>query len=245
MKRSKALVTKEVTLVYEDFLQFLNSHPGIAQSYETLLSSLHLLNSTRPLQALLVTSAQPGEGKTTVTVNLALTLTLAGKKALLLDADLRKPRIHQIFKLENTLGLTDIIHGTLGVQDVIQGVKVTDGRPENEHSLSVITSGRIPPNSFHAMGSPHLKEAIAYLKNVYDVVLVDSPPTLSVSDSLLLAPIVDGVILVLSTGVITEKEAQRAKERLREAGGHILGVVLNRFQEKLHGDAFHPYAGYY
>jgi len=95
------------------------------------------------------------------------------------------------------------------------------------------------------MESPKLREAVEYLRAVYDVVLFDSSPILSVSDALLLAPMVDGVILVLNTGIVAEKDAKRAKDRIEQAGGHILGVVMNRFNEKLHGKSYHPYYGYY
>ena len=192
-----------------------------------------------------MTSAQPEEGKTTVSVNLALTMILAGKKVLILDADLRKPRVHQIFKLENTQGFSDVITGRLAAETVVQTVRVTAERRENKGILSVITSGKITPNFFSTVGLPKLKEAIDYFRNVYDIVLLDSSPVLSVSDALLIAPMVDGIILVLNTGVITEKDAKHAKERLEQAaGGHILGAVMNRFDDKLHGSGFHPYYGY-
>ena len=236
---------KETNYGYEDILQLLNTSSETAQSYETLLSSLHLLNSTRPLKTILVTSAQPEEGKTTVSINLAFTMMLANKKALIIDTDLRKPRLHQILKLENMLGFADILNGSQDVKNVIQSVNVTNDTPERNQILSVITSGRVSRNSFNTMGSPKLRDAIEHLRNDYDIVLLDSSPVLSVSDSLLLAPLVDGVILILNTGVVTEKDAKSAKERLEQAGGHILGVVMNRFNEKLHGPGFHPYYGYY
>ena len=243
VKRVNAL-KDNTNLVYEDFLQLLISNLEVRQAYETLLSSLQLLNSTRPIKTVLVTSAQPGEGKTTVTVNLVLAMVLAGKKVLLLDTDLRRPRIHQIFKLKNMVGFSDILTGSLAVQDVIQIVEIANDAPENRQPLSVMTSGRLPKN-INAMGSPNLKESIEHLRNVYNIVLLDSSPTLSVSDTVLLAPMVDGIILVLNTGAVNENDAKRTKEQLERAGGHILGIAMNRFNQKHHGPGFHPYYNYY
>lgn len=230
---------------YEGLLQLLKSSPEMAQSYETLLSSLQLLNSTRPFRTLLVTSTQPEEGKTTVTLTLALAMMLAGKKVLVLDSDLRKPRIHQLLNLDNTRGIAEVIKGNLGVQDVIQPVEITHNMTQDKQTLSVITSGGDPSDSLRLIGNSKLKIYLDELRTAYDIVLMDSPPALSVSDPLLLAPLADGIILVLRPGVVTEKDAKMAKERLEQAGGHILGVVMNRFDEALHGPGYHPYQNYY
>lgn len=231
--------------MYEDYLRFLTSNPEVAESYETLLNNLHLLNSTRPLNTMLLTSTQPEEGKTTVAVNLALTMVLEGKKTLIVDADLRKPRIHRIFKLDNRLGLADLSTCAVAAGHLVQSVEIRTERRPKQGTLSVVTSGMVSANPLSAIGSAKLKEAMEYFRNAYDAVLLDSSPVLSVSDALLLAPMVDGVILVLNTGVVTESDAKRTKERLGHAGGHILGVVMNRFNERLHGPGFHPYFGYY
>lgn len=230
---------------HKNYLESLNSSPEMTQSFETLVSSLHLLSQSRPLRTVLVTSTQPGEGKTIVTVNLALTMVLMGKKVVLLDGDLRMPRLHRIFQLNNTLGLADILSGRLGVQEVIQTVTVTNGNTNNELKLSVIQSGIVASNLFNPKGTLKLKEMIENLKNVYDVTLFDSPPILAVNDGLLMAPLVDGVILVLNTGAVAEQDAKRAKERLTQVGANILGVVMNRFDEELHGPGSHPYSSYY
>jgi capsular exopolysaccharide synthesis family protein len=243
VKKNKASASKSYW-GHEKFLQLLTSNAEVAHSCDTLLSSLHLLNSTGSLKTIMVTSTQPEEGKTTVIVSLAFTMTFAGKKVLVIDADLRKPMIHQIFELENSRGFADLLNGSVEVQDVIQILKVNHEGLQNRQPLNVITTGRVLPNSLNAMGSPNLRRSLEYLRNMYDIVLLDSPPILSVSDSLLLAPGVDGIILVLNTGAVTEEDALRAKERLDQAGGHILGVVMNRFDEKLHGPGFHPYSYY-
>jgi capsular exopolysaccharide synthesis family protein len=192
-----------------------------------------------------VTSAQPGEGKTTVTINLVLTAALAGKKGLVIDTDLRRPKINHIFNLENTLGFTDLLTGNLGIQDTIQTVELPNDAFQNKQTISVITSGKISPNSFSIARSATLNKHVDHLRTMYDLVLLDTPPVLSVSDTLLLTPVVDGIILVLNTGVVTERDARLVKERLEQAGGHIIGVVMNRFNVKMHGPGFHPYSSYY
>lgn len=244
-KRVKVARNKRANVEYDDFLQLLNSHSDVAQSFETLLSSLNLLDPTRPLKTILVTSTQPEEGKTTVATNLAMTLTLAKKKVLILDADLRRPTIHQIFRLENTRGLADILTENRDIQEAVQLVKLANRTSADEQTLSVVTSGKFPCDSFKMIEPPEFEKAIERCKSQYDMVLLDSSPVLSVSDPLLLAPIVDGVILVLNTGVVTEHDAKRAKERLEQAGGRVLGIVMNRFDEKRHGPGFHPYHAYY
>lgn len=230
---------------YEDLLQLLKASTETAQSYETLWTRVHLLNSTHPLKTLMITSTQPEEGKTTITASLGIAATLEGKKVVIVDADLRRPRIHEIFKLEKEPGFADVLNGTRGVEEIIRPIKITNDAAREKQTLGVVTSGRVSPTSFNTMASPKLKEAIRRLKDEYDTVLIDSPPVLSVSDALLLAPIVDGIILVLNTGVVTEADAKLATKRLEQAGGRVLGVVMNRFDEKLHGPGFHPYQSYY
>ncbi|MGH7320581.1 MAG: CpsD/CapB family tyrosine-protein kinase, partial [Candidatus Rokuibacteriota bacterium] len=235
------------TLTHVDWWRLLRSRPEVARGYEALAHGLQLAGAHQPVKRVLVTSAQPEEGKTTVTINLALTLAMAGKRTLLIDADLRKPGLHRALELENTRGFADIATGEMGPDDLdaVQVVEMTDGDPSICPGLSVITSGNASPGALATMGSARAKEALDRLATDYDLVLLDSPPVLAVSDALLLAPMVDGVLLVLKSGVVTEEEARRAKERLEEAGGHVLGLVLNHFNEGPHGPGVHPYGRYY
>jgi capsular exopolysaccharide synthesis family protein len=245
MQRRKALESKRASRVYDDFLHLLSSNTEMALAYETLISSLHHHHRAEPLKTLLLTSSQPEEGKTTVTVNLALSMMLAGKKILIIDFDLRKPKLHKIFNLGNFVGFVDILHSKRDIQQAIQTVKIETKVSTDNHTFNVITSGQASTQIFTTMEPSKLKEALEYLKRAFDVVLFDSPPILSVNDALLLAPIVDGIILILNTGVVRERDVIEAKARLTHAGGHLLGVVLNRFNEKLHGSGFHPYQDYY
>lgn len=231
-----------------DWWRLLRSRPEVAHAYETLLSRLRLIGGNRRLKSILVTSAQPGEGKTTVSVNLAFTVIQGGGRALIIDGDLRKPRLHRMLELENTRGLVDIVAEVVGPRDVgavVQTVEMSEGEPSSPQSLSVITSGKVtlPPSA--ALGSTHMKEVLDVLVADYDLVLVDSPPLLAVSDALLLAPVVDGALLVLAAGMVREDEAQRVKELLEGAGAALVGVVMNHFDENVHGSPIHAYGRSY
>jgi capsular exopolysaccharide synthesis family protein len=245
MQRGKALKSKRTSKVYEDFLHLLSSNTEMAHAYETLISGLHHCHRAAPLKTLLLTSTQPEEGKTTIAINLALTMMLAGKKTLIIDFDLRKPKLHRIFNLKNAVGFADILYGDRDIKDIVQNVKINMRAPIDSCVLSVITSGQAPTQKFTIPEPSKLKETLSYLGRAFDVLVFDSPPVLSVNDALLLAPIVDGIILVLNIGAVTERDVLEAKARFTHAGGHILGVVLNRFNEKLHGPGYHPYQSYY
>ncbi len=233
---------------YEECLHLLTSDPGIEHAYQTLLDSLYLPNWNRPLKTILVTSAQPEEGKTTVTVMLALTAMMAGKRVLLIDADLRRPRVHELLRVDNKVGLGDLLAGPVGVHDAIQAVEISPDLCDGiARSLSVITSGSArTTNTILSMGTPKLKGLLEELAQKFDLVFLDSTPVLAVTDPLFIAPMADGIILIAAAGLVAEKDAKRAKEWIEQAGGRILGVVLNQFNEKLHGPGHHPYyQGYY
>lgn len=237
--------TEQAGRMVEEALQALESSSEMAQSYAVLASSLRVGDRSNPLKSLLLTSAQPGEGKTTVALNLALTMMLNGKRVAILDADVRRPSIHRLLELPNTAGLADLAREDVRIEDVIQTLKVGWEGSEADGSVIVITGGRGTPRGLDVVGTSRLLAVVEHLGSTSDFVVVDSPPVLAVSDSLLLAPMLDGVVLVLNTGVVSEYEAKRTKERLEQAGGRILGVVLNRFDERLHGPSFTPYSGSY
>lgn len=227
-------------------LESLDRSREAIQAYETLVTSLHVFHTTHLLKTILVTSSQPGEGKTTVTVNLAVTMALAGRNVLVVDADLRKPRLHHVFGLENNRGTAEILAGKVTLEEIVEITQFVDlgvVQASNEKSLGVVPGGAVP-SDYNAIGLPKLRDALDYFRLIHDVVLIDSPPVLCVNDPLLLAPLVDGVIVIINTGVVTEQEVKRAKERLEQGGGRILGVVMNGFDEKIYGPGFHPYHGY-
>lgn len=239
---------------YLRFLELLTSNGKWSHGYETLV-----INLSRPpshgLRTILITSAQPGEGKTTVAANLALAMVLAGKRVTLVDADLRRPGVELLFHDRESLpgngrrvfspGLADVLAGRCSESDVVRTVPVILGDSREPRTLRVVPSGCAAPGRFAVLESHRLEEALRFWREKNDVVVVDAPPVLAVSDPLLIAPRVDGVILVIGAGVVTEREARRTKAALEGAGGRLAGAVMNRFEEKVHGPGYHPYSSYY
>src|SRR5262249_42486411 len=156
----------------------------VLDEYGALGGRLHLARGSSPRKTVLATSAQPREGKTTVIVNLALATMWAGRHVAILDADMRKPRIHRIFDVPNTIGLSDVLERRAHTADAIQTLKATNGDEHAEGSLSLITSGRGGAGLADALGEAGMRDAINYLTSIADAVLVDSPPILAADDAL-------------------------------------------------------------
>jgi capsular exopolysaccharide synthesis family protein len=218
----------------------------IRQFYEALLASLEIKSATRSLRTILVTSSLPEEGKTTVTLGLAWAAMSAGKRPLVVDADLRRPRIHELLELDNSAGVSDLLSASHEPIDLMPTVLRTLPGPDGtEDRLGVITSGR--PSEGVAIPSlvQRLVPALDIGAKHYDLVLIDSPPILAVSDALLIAAAADGVMLVLKAGATRAYDAQRARDRLRETNCNLLGVVMTHFVAQAHGDSYLPYHSYY
>ena len=189
-----------------------------AESYRGLRTAVFLSFADQAPRRILLTSAGMGEGKTTTSVNLAMTLAQSEKRVLLIDGDLRKPRIHQVLKVSNARGLSTYLAGA------------TDGHIVQKTSipnLFVVTAGPIPPNPSELLISSRLPTLIESLSNEFDVIVCDSPPVLPVSDTRLLCRLFDGVIMVTAGKETTYEIADRALKTLRDAGARILGLVIN------------------
>lgn len=223
----------------------LRANVELENACETLMSSLRLSGGAPPLKSLLVTSAQPGEGKTTITACLGLRMSAVGTRTVLVDADLRRPALHQAFGLQNATGLVEVVADHVAVASVIQEVDVSALTRDRVRPLGVVTSGRKQHEAFSVLKSSAVATTIRELTDAYEAVVIDAPPVLSVSDATMLAPLVDGVVLVLHVGTTSERDAASAKQRLVRAGATILGTVMNRFDERLHGPGVHPYHAYY
>jgi capsular exopolysaccharide synthesis family protein len=217
----------------------------LGQACDTLISSLGVADGGLTLRTFVVTSAQPAEGKTTVAVCLALRMAAAGKRVLLIDADLRRPMVHRLLGVDNAQGMVHLLNGGSAGASAVQDVDLAGLLPGAAGTLAVLTSGRTPRSATAVLQTASFSHVLRDVGAGRDAVVIDSPPVLSVSDSLWLVRHVDGVILVLNTGSTAEADARQAKGRIEEAGGRVLGVVLNRFDERLHGPGFHPYHAYY
>ncbi len=230
---------------FNDLVKLHYSHSEIGHAYETLKNNtlLHLQGASKFI--LLVTSAQPLEGKTTIAINLAISMMLARKKTLIVDTDLRRPQLHKLFPLENKRGFTDILLGAKDPSPFIQDILSGEPNDSQGYQLNVLTSGKVTQSALKMFGTETLKSAFDQFLEKFDVVILDAPPVLAVSDTLLLAPLSQGILLVLNSGVVTEEQALTAKNRLQKSGGKILGAVMNRFDEKVHGAGFNSYFQYY
>jgi non-specific protein-tyrosine kinase len=209
-------------------------HPRspISEAYRILRTNIQFSAVDRPLEALLVSSPNPVEGKSITLANLGVVMAQAGLSAILVDSDLRRPVLHKIFDLPNKEGLTTVLlGGELNLDGRLQATEV--------ENLQVLTSGPLPPNPSELLGSKKMKSLIEALKGKADVVLFDSPPAMVVTDAAVLAGQVDGVLLVTEAGNTRREIAQQAKEDLTKVGANVLGAVLNKLS--LRGAGYYYY----
>ncbi len=212
-------------------------HSPMAEAYRHLRTSLLFSSAGKPPQTILVTSSQPSEGKTTTAINTAVTLAQSDTDVVIIDCDLRRPRLHSHFGMENTTGLTNYLSGERKTEQLI---KTYPGLPR----LKVITSGPIPPNPAELLSSNEMKNLLQFLRGRYKHIIIDSPPAISFTDAAILSTLVDGVVLVAMAGKSSVHLMRRFKSRLANMGARIYGVVLNGIKS---GSVEYEYygAGYY
>ena len=212
-----------------------------AEAYRALRTSILLSSFGAPPKVILVTSAMPQEGKTTISANSALVLAQRGSRVLLVDADLRRPGLEKLFSLKPHRGLSTLISGSDKVEDVIIPI------PEVPN-LWILPAGPIPPQPAELLGSAVMRDHIARWRNEFDHVIIDTPPCLSVTDAVLLSPEVDRVILVARAGQTTKPALRRACDLLLQVNARVMGIVLNAFDlHSAHGYYYYGgrYANYY
>ncbi|OFW61962.1 MAG: hypothetical protein A2133_07145 [Actinobacteria bacterium RBG_16_64_13] len=213
-------------------------HPALLEAFRTLRSNLQYfsLDTQRPIW--LVTSGLPQEGKTTTTVNLGLSLALSGKRVVVLEADLRRPKLHEYLHMEQSPGLSDVLAGTKRLDDAMQLVKADQFVPSEsrrkkgeerrgllQRNFYVVTSGPLPPNPAELLASDRMAKVIEELSSMADYLLIDSPPVLLVSDALTIAPRTNGVILTALLGDTTRDESRQVRSIFERAGVRVIGVV--------------------
>jgi capsular exopolysaccharide synthesis family protein len=206
----------------------------IAEAYRTFRTNLQFSRADGLLQTLMYTSAGPGEGKSTTAANSAVVLAQTGKRVIIVDCDLRKPVQHKIFGLPNR-GVTNVLIENLPATDFLQDTQISN--------LKVLTSGPIPPNPSELLGSARMEELLNGLKSNTDYLIIDAPPVVAVTDACVLASKMDGVILVLSAGMVRPEMGRHAKELLVKANARILGVVLNRVEIEKENAYYYYYYG--
>ena len=212
----------------------------ITESYRHLRTSLLLSSAGKPPKTILVTSSQPAEGKTTTGINTAFMLAQTGAKVLMIDCDLRRPRLHAQFGLPNTKGLTTWLSGEKNLDDLMQ-------QCDKEPNLKVLTSGPVPPNPAELIGSEEMRKLLHILSEKFAHIIIDSPPAISFTDASILSAMVDGVILVVHGGRSSRAVVRRAKQQLQDVGAHIFGVVLNNVKVETHDEYYYSryYSNYY
>lgn len=206
---------------------------SISEQYRTIRTNIQFSYLDGELKTLLVTSAGPGEGKSTTSANLAVVFAQQGKKVLLVDADLRKPTAHYTFTLLNTAGLSSVITKNATMEEAVE-----EGGVDN---LYVLSSGPIPPNPAEMLDSNAMDEFMAEAKENFDLIIFDSPPILAVTDAQILANKCDGSVLVISSEKTEREMAIKSKELLETAKGKLLGVVLNNKKQRESGYYYYYY----
>ena len=211
----------------------------VTEAYRALRTNLEFAGVDQPLRTLLITSPGPSEGKTTTAINLAAIIAQGDKDVILLDADLRRPRVHRLLTLSNQIGLSDLFRGNLELQSVKRDV-------EDNPKMQAITSGSLPPNPAELLGSARMDQILDEITSSAKMVIIDSPPSL-VSDATILSAKVDGVILVLQPGKTNVDSAVAALEQLQRADARVLGVVLNRIPRNRadYYGGYQHYSSYY
>jgi capsular exopolysaccharide synthesis family protein len=205
----------------------------IAEAYRTLRTNIQFSKGEGELRTIMFTSAGPGEGKSTTVANTAVALAQSGKRVILVDCDLRKPVQHKIFKKRNK-GITNALVEDIAIGELIQETEIDN--------LSLVSSGPIPPNPSELLSTKKFQEILNELQRQSDFVIIDAPPVIAVTDACVLASKVDGINLVIGVGSVRPEMAQKAKELILKAKGHLLGVILNRVEiEEEHAYYYYYY----
>ncbi|MDZ5711305.1 CpsD/CapB family tyrosine-protein kinase [Jeotgalibacillus haloalkalitolerans] len=205
-----------------------------AEQYRTIRTNIQFSAVDQEIQTIVVTSSGAGEGKSTTAANMAIVFAQAGKRTLLVDADMRKPTVHYTFSLINSRGLSNILTRQNRLEEVVEESGI--------EKLQVLTSGIIPPNPSELLDSRSMDQFIQQARESYDVVIFDAPPVLAVTDAQVLASRCDGTILVVRSRVADKEKAVKAKEQLLAVKTKILGVILNDKKVEA-GDDYYYYYG--
>ena len=225
------------------FAQIMSESPEVADAFDALFGALRLAPPLASGNVILVTSAEPGEGKTTVASCLAATASRAGQTVLLVDGDLRRSSLTATVGSGDTAGLIEILLGEVEAAEAIHPIAALTDSPQ-AGVVNFMASGRKSPRFLGAVDWSEARTAFRSISQAFGMVFLDSSPILAANDALLFARIVDAVVLVVGTGNANLDRIRRAKEHLDAIGTPIIGTVLNRFEPKVHGPSNQPYRSY-
>jgi capsular exopolysaccharide synthesis family protein len=236
--RARRTVSDDTTMspVMRNITTLSSPKSQFSEAFRALRTSLLLSVAGGEPKVILLTSATPSEGKTTVSINLACVLAQRNVRVLLVDADLRRPTVHHRFGLNGKIGLTTVLTGSVSLQDAIQNV------PEIPQ-LDVLVSGPVPPFPTEMLGSETMHRLIEQCKGIYTHIVMDSPPLLSVTDSVVLARDADAVVMIVRHGKSSKHAMRRARDLLVRSGAPVTGIVLNAVD--LNSPEYYAYYGYY
>ena len=195
-----------------------------SEAFRRLRTNLQFIDVDNPPRSIVVTSSLSGEGKTTTTTNLAISLAQAGLTVALIDADLRQPRMASYMGIEGAVGLTDVLIGRAKVEDILQAWGQTN--------LKVLPSGNIPPNPSELLGSMAMRDLLSQLAASFDIVLIDTPPLLPVTDAAVISAIVDGTVLIVRANTATRDQVEESIDTLRAVDANLLGIVLTMTKQR-------------
>ncbi|WP_375346629.1 CpsD/CapB family tyrosine-protein kinase [Priestia megaterium] len=218
-RKNKAQKNDKMLTLKRRLLAHNSPKDPVAEQYRTIRTNIQFSNVDQDIKTIVLTSSGAEEGKSTTSSNLATVYAQQGLNVLLIDADLRKPTGHYTFRLENHIGLTNVLTRQSTLAQAVQESEIPH--------LSVLTSGPIPPNPSELLASAQMAELLKEMKKQFDMIIFDTPPILAVADAQILANQVDGTILVVSSGKTEKDAALKSKELLSNAKGKLLGVVLN------------------
>jgi capsular exopolysaccharide synthesis family protein len=213
-----------------------------AEAYKHLRTSVLLSIAGRAPRTLVVTSSLPAEGKTTTVVNIATVLAQTGARVLVIDADMRRPRLHQIFGMENGEGLSTALSSEMTLNEVLSMVN-----QYKDTNIYLLSSGAIPPNPAELLGSEQMRNLLEGASGSFKYIIIDSPPVTSFTDGVLISSLVDGVLLVVHGGKTSRQVVKRTRQMLQEIGARIIGVVLNQIDLRSQEYYYYhqDYKGYY
>lgn len=217
----------------KNLIALKNPKSRASEAFRTLRTNIQFSSLDNNIKSMVVTSSGPAEGKSTILINLGITIAQSGKRVIILDCDLRKPTVHKKLGLPNSEGLTNVLVQNKKIEESIVPTKITN--------LYAMTSGPTPPNPAELLGTKKMKAILQELSQVFDMVLIDAPPVIAVTDAQILATQVEGVLLVASYRQTEKMGLVKSKELLDKVGAKVLGVVINKLPE----DAESYYYGKY
>lgn len=204
----------------------------ISEQYRAIRTSIEYSSVDKEIKSMVITSANPSEGKSTTIANLAIVFAQQGKKVLIIDTDLRKPTVHYTFKLSNLNGIVQVLTKQIRFEDAVQETEIDN--------LFVLTSGSIPPNPAELLSSVTMQKFVEHIREDFDMIFFDAPPVLAVADAQILANLCDASSLVIASGQTEIDAAMKAKEMLQQSSSKFLGVILNG-KEMKSGEYYYYY----